>query len=643
MTREKFTNIVSRLDAKYARRPGALKRMTLAWTALGFGGFLLIIAGRVAVGAALAVAGIGSQAHGWSTVLILAGSVLMTWGLLSAIRYLWVESAPPEGVNLTPETAPGLFAEIKLLRRQTGAQKLHSVMLTGEFNASMYQEPRLGWLGFMRNHLILGLPLLDSQTPEEICGVIAHELTHLSAEHGRTGAWIYRLRKSWSALYEQMQQRQGARGQKRVLEWFVNWFWPRFNARAFVLSRVNEYQADGTAAQCVGAEVMAQSLLRLKIAGQRLGGEFWPLCWKGARLGGSPPPDVLAQLAAFLDSPCEDADGKLRRAAFRTLTTNDDTHPSLSDRWRSLGVTPPGEGDSLPPVPAPPVQSAAQAFFGEGLSALRTETERTMQRGLTARWAAEQAWAETQARALAAADYAGQGTDDEAERLWGQAQNCLALREEARAVDILRTVLAARPHHARSHLSLAAHLLEKDDPDGAAHARTVMETDDSLAWPAAEMLHGFYARTGDANALAALQRSMDRMEKQQRAAAAGLSKVSGRDRFKAPGVSDEILTQLREAIRTVPGVKRAWLARKSIPGTQRRLYVLRVTRGGFQCGHRPHTPCGRRGVFAGKCIRLLCANERDDDGGESEARGSPSGVITGDGGADRAGPQHQPG
>jgi len=585
MTREKFTALVTKLDRRYAHRPGALKRVTLAWTALGFAGFLLIMASRVVIGAGLALIGIMFEEHGGFLVFLLGGALLITWGLLAGIRHMWVESSPPEGVKLTRENAPILFAEIARLRSSIGSQKLHSVLLTANFNASMYQEPRLGWLGFMRNHLILGLPLLDAQTPDEIRGVIAHELTHLSGEHGRTSAWIYRLRKSWSALYDQMQQRQGAKGRKRVLEWFVNWFWPRFNTRAFVLSRANEYQADATAARCTSAAVMAGSLLRIHLSGQRLGGEFWPPFWKKARQGGSPPPDVLAQLAAFLRAPADDADGKMRRAAFRALTTNDDTHPSLSDRWRALGLTPPGPDDPLPPVPAPLEQSAAQAFFAQSLDLLRTETERTQQRALAARWAAEQAWAETQNRSLAAAEFAGDGTDDESERQWSLAQNCFALSEEDRAVSLLKTLLVSRPDHARAHLSLAAHLLEKDNPDGEVHALRVMATDDALAWPAAEMLHGYYARTGHADALAALQRRMDVMEKQQRAAGLALSKVTGRDRFKAPGLTEGSLAALRETLGRVPGLQRAWLAQKSIPGTNRRLYVLRVARSGLPSFH----------------------------------------------------------
>ena len=95
------------------------------------------------------------------------------------------------------------------------------------------------------------------------------------------------------------------------------------------------------------------------------------------------------------------------------------------------------------------------------------------------------------------------------------------------------------------------------------------------------MLQSYYARTGDGNALASLQRRMDEMEKGQRAAAAALSKVSGRDRFEDPSLPADDLASLRASLQQVPGLKGAWLARKSIPGTRRPLYALRVARAGL--------------------------------------------------------------
>jgi predicted short-subunit dehydrogenase-like oxidoreductase (DUF2520 family) len=74
---------------------------------------------------------------------------------------------------------------------------------------------------------------------------------------------------------------------------------------------------------------------------------------------------------------------------------------------------------------------------------------------------------------------------------------------------------------------------------------------------------------------------MDTMEKQQGAAAAALARVSARDRFESHGLPGETVARIRDYLADVQGLKHAWLARKSVPDTHRRLYVLRVARAGL--------------------------------------------------------------
>jgi Zn-dependent protease with chaperone function len=96
---------------------------------------------------------------------------------------------------------------------------------------------------------------LDGLTPEEFQAVLAHELAHLSREHGRFGRWIYRLRRSWSQVFEQLSRPrgQGEVSLRPLIVKFIDWFWPRFNAYAFVLSRTDEYEADAMAARVAPA------------------------------------------------------------------------------------------------------------------------------------------------------------------------------------------------------------------------------------------------------------------------------------------------------------------------------------------------------------------------------------------------------
>ena len=77
---------------------------------------------------------------------------------------------------------------------------IHQVLITPYFNAGVTQVPRLGILGWHRNYLLIGVPLIKTLTAEQFKSVLAHEIGHLSRGHARAANWIYRLRIIWARL-----------------------------------------------------------------------------------------------------------------------------------------------------------------------------------------------------------------------------------------------------------------------------------------------------------------------------------------------------------------------------------------------------------------------------------------------------------
>src|SRR5207249_200161 len=113
------------------------------------------------------------------------------------------------------------------------------VLLTDDFNAAAAQRPRLGIFGWQENYLLLGLPLMLALTPGQFRSVVAHELGHLSGNHGKFGGWIYRINRTWEQLVERMtQSRSWVSG---IFTKFFGWYMPFFEAYSFVLRRQQEY------------------------------------------------------------------------------------------------------------------------------------------------------------------------------------------------------------------------------------------------------------------------------------------------------------------------------------------------------------------------------------------------------------------
>ncbi len=112
---------------------------------------------------------------------------------------------------------------------------------------------------------------------------------HLQGAHGKLGAWVYRTRRSWWLLAgSRASSSLGATWADAALGLFFGHFFPRFNARAFVLSRQQEYEADAVAHKVAGATAAAEGLLAMSVQARFLGEHFWRDVYATAKASATP-------------------------------------------------------------------------------------------------------------------------------------------------------------------------------------------------------------------------------------------------------------------------------------------------------------------------------------------------------------------
>jgi Zn-dependent protease with chaperone function len=323
------------LQAASERSPRLYDFRVAALAVLGYGFLVGVLLTSTLVTLAIIALVLAKPNAGTVKLGLIFGSI--SGGLAYTLaKALWVRLEAPTGVAVTPADAPDLFALLTRLRARFNGPRFHHVLLTGDYNAAVVQIPRLGVFGWQSNYLLLGLPLMQSLAPEEFEAVLAHEFGHLSRNHARFGAWIYRVRRSWERTFEEM-ARQPKSG-SFVLEWFIRWFWPKFNAHAFVLARANEYVADRCAAEFSGAPIAARALTRVNLHAALLDEKFWPSLFKRVNAEPEPPRDIYMDLARTLQqTPASTDTARWLKAAFTFETNNGDTHPALKDRLRALG------------------------------------------------------------------------------------------------------------------------------------------------------------------------------------------------------------------------------------------------------------------------------------------------------------------
>ncbi len=574
MNRSEFDQLVRSVEKRFDGKPAALRRKTLFWALVGLGLLWLPDIMGLLVGLGLAVGSLFAPAgEGW--VAGSAGAVLAVFCGGRIVRTLRAKSTPPPGIPLGPENAPGLFALLEELGRTTSARPFEGVRLTWAYNAAVVSQPRFGWPGWSRSWLVIGLPLLDSLSDGEFRAVLAHELAHHSARHGRLGSWLYRTRRSWELVFARWNE-HGVRKRDHRLTFF-RWFWPRFNGHAFVLSRTCEFEADAFAAGIAGAEVLGSALHRIALGSRRMEARIWPAIWEEARTHSSPPARIFERIADHLAEADISPEAAFDRVeVLRQATGNHDTHPCLRERLRALGF------DSDVEMPGQTVatgitESAAQAVFAAGLRAHREAVETEWRSHIAEIWGAQHRGAAYREGTLDGGENAGVESRSAAvvEALWDRAAAMLALGDRSAAESALAAVLKARPDHPRANLVFGERLLQRRDESGIARVEDAMRADPGLRAAGFSALGNYYHSTGQTGRLKELEARLDREERGPENGCADLTTVASTDTFAPVRLDSDEQTALTALCAGLEGIDRVTLVEKALPGhTGERLFVV---------------------------------------------------------------------
>jgi Zn-dependent protease with chaperone function len=579
MTHEEFVEMVGRLEgfarrepSRYALRVGLLALVGYAYLLLVLTGVLLLVGGLVYVGS-----------FNWAVIKI--GWILLTFAAL-VLRAMWVRMPPPGGIELTRAEAPRLFALIDELKARLVSPRIYRVLLDGDFNASVTPVPRLGPLGWHRHYLTLGLPLMQALSPEQFRAVLAHELGHLSGNHGRFSSWIYRVRLTWLQLLARLQAEE--RWGSAIFVKFFNWYAPYFDAYSFVLARQHEYEADRAAADVTSGQTAGEALVAVNIKGARLSEEFWPEVFKRADAEREPVRGAYLRMSSFLREPVPEAAGAgLLRRSLMQETGYGDTHPSLAARLSALGQIPAdgaaaaaewAERHEFPPLS----ESAAMHFLGASHQKLAESLDAAWVEAVGPHWRERHEYATQSRRKLAALDErAAAGEALTPDELWDRAYWTAEFRGDEAAEPRLRELLERRPNHAAANFSLGQMLLGRGDEAGVPLLERAMETDPDAVPPACDMIYGFLRERGRDEEAEAYRKRLFKHYDALESAQDERNHFKDGDRLLPHGLPAEDVARLREQLRNFDNLRAAYLARKDVTHfTNKPVYVLAVETDG---------------------------------------------------------------
>ena len=571
MTEDEFDALIRSLSQKAKANPTLFLWRTAGMAALGYAFILLVFTGALALTAGVVALLVVAPNFLTLKFALVVGAVTggMSWAILKAV---WIRMEAPTGLKLDRENAPALMELLDSLRSRLNSSPFHRVLLTREYNASVCQIPLLGMFGWHRNYLSLGLPLMQSLSAGEFEGVLAHEFAHLSRGHAGLGNWLYRLRRSWQHLIHQLQRRQNGGGQ--VFSRFLGWFWPRFNAHAFVRSRANEYEADAVAASLVGPARMATALTRVAVYGRHLDEGFWAPVMRRVQHDASPPDNIFLEMQGVLkNGPGPDLESRWMHKAFLVNTDNDDTHPCLRERLENLGQAPAGAaGFRLPSLSGP---SAAEHYLSAQGPSLTRVLGKEWSDLIRPGWTREHAEVKVIADRLAEDGGPEVRGPAPVDVLWQKAKAVMRLAGPGAAQEWIDEILVRELTHADALFSRGAWRLSQDDGGGIRDVEKAMEYDPEWSNAGLGKLAGYYHRHGMGVELKATRQRYETFMATQGAVREESAGVALNDPLKAHGLSAVEMEALQRLLADEPVIQAAWCAQKKLRLSRKRhLHVL---------------------------------------------------------------------
>ncbi|MBL1147429.1 MAG: M48 family metalloprotease [Pseudomonadota bacterium] len=552
-----FVELVKDIENRAQGNPLWLRRKTIRLAFLGYlvviGSILLMLPVGLGLGAALVVLTGGNAGVAKLAFVIAAVPIGFAWHMGKS---LLSPSFDYEGVEVTAQDCPKLFALLEEICQKANGPMFKRVFIDNQLNASVTRSGGLlGFFGMGPVVLTIGLPLMQSQTAKQLSGVIGHEYGHVAAKDNVWGQWVYRIRNSWLVLDDKLRFEHLWYTLK--LNRFYEWFIATFSAYSFALSRSCEYEADAFSARVAGKDAIAEALSSLAVYGDQYNGTFWRKIWERSDTG-----ENLQNIAPYKEIPpffgnLEDVSDSIEQALKRK-TDYTGTHPSVSDRLAALGT------DFNVPEPPTPGHSAATALLEGMAEKLANDFSREWQEKAQEHWEGRQEERKHWQNRYEELKTKPVG-DLEEEDLRELVSAAGRMEDDDLYYKASEEMLRRHPDSAGALLNcLWYRLMVEKDESQLAEMEKLLKTHPSYTADVCGYAIEFLEKDGRAEEAKPYHEKLDDWHYLSRAANDERDAILSADEFKAHDLPEKALTYLSEHAAKHPIIARVYLAQKDV-------------------------------------------------------------------------------
>ncbi|KUN08472.1 peptidase [Streptomyces yokosukanensis] len=310
--------------------------------------------------------------HGLVTVKIAIVSVLLGVPVVRGMLMLRTPRGEDEpGIPVTEAAEPRLWALVRDVATAAGTRVPDRVLLTGDVNASVSEEPRLLGLLPGRRRLHLGVPLLIGLTEAQLRAVLAHEYGHFTGGDTRLSALVVRGRVQLArvigqfharadgkvaaerARQEQAAARRIARGKKakkvdtggsgamyRMMATIYTAYAKLYMRASLSTARNQEFAADLSAARVAGRDATASALREIPVLSTSHGFYLDSYATLGLQAELLPPRGEFFGGFGKLLTAREPELVRLRSKLPEEPASPYDSHPPIAERVRRIEALP---------------------------------------------------------------------------------------------------------------------------------------------------------------------------------------------------------------------------------------------------------------------------------------------------------------
>jgi Zn-dependent protease with chaperone function len=262
--------------------------------------------------------------------LVVAGAVLR--GVFFVARS---DASDISGVEVDERTQPELVGLVRSVASEMGTAPPSRILLVPEVNAYVTQTGGLLGLRPGERIMVIGLPLMEAVTVDQLRGVLAHELGHYAGGDTRLGGLTYRAGASIYRTVENL-------GDHSLLGRLFGASGSRYLLLSQRVRRQQELSADAAAVRLAGRENHISALRQIEATAAAFDHFLRHYLLPFWRRGCDADNAFDGYRALLADPTRQDELARVEAAAHEQVADRYDSHPSLAERVAHAGRFPEG-------------------------------------------------------------------------------------------------------------------------------------------------------------------------------------------------------------------------------------------------------------------------------------------------------------